>query len=75
MEIIIKEQNLTISKKLTPTAGTCVTAEEALLAAYDIIGRIFSQEAIIRAYNRTDPDSMELRYAREELHYHGDGAD
>jgi hypothetical protein len=61
MEIIIKEQNLTISKVVTPTIGDYVTAEDVLLAAYDIIGRVFSQEAVIRAYNKTDPDSMGLK--------------
>jgi hypothetical protein len=32
-----------------------------MIAAYDIISRIFSQEAVIRAYHATDPDIMGLR--------------
>ena len=38
-----------------------VTAEDVLIAAYDAISRVFSQEAVIRAYHRTDPDTMALR--------------
>ena len=32
-----------------------------IIAAYDAISRVFSQEAVIRAYYRTDPDTMALR--------------
>ena len=60
MQIIIKEGDLTITREITPIAGR-VSAESAMIAAYDIISRIFSQEAVIRAYHATDPDIMGLR--------------
>ena len=46
---------------LTPEGDNDITAEDVLIAAYDAISRIFSQEAVIRAYHRTDPDTMALR--------------
>ena len=52
---------MTITMDLTPEGDNYVTAEEVLIAAYDAISRVFSQEAVIRAYNRTDPDTMALR--------------
>jgi hypothetical protein len=60
MQIIIKEGDLTVTREITPIAGK-VSAESAMIAAYDIISRIFSQEAVIRAYHATDPDIMGLR--------------
>jgi len=39
-----------------------VSCEELLLAAYDIIGRIYSDKAVVKAYYRTDPDGMTERY-------------
>ena len=61
MQIIIKEGDLTVTREITPIAGK-VSAESAMIAAYDIISRIFSQEAVIRAYHATDPDIMGLRH-------------
>ena len=60
MQIIIREGDLTVTREITPIAGR-VSAESAMIAAYDIISRIFSQEAVIRAYHATDPDIMGLR--------------
>ena len=60
MQIIIKEGDITVTREITPIAGR-VSAESAMIAAYDIISRIFSQEAVIRAYHATDPDIMGLR--------------
>jgi hypothetical protein len=60
MQIIIKEGDLTVTREITPIAGK-VSAESAMIAAYDIISRIFSQAAVIRAYHATDPDIMGLR--------------
>ena len=34
---------------------------EAMLAAYDVLSRIFGQKAIIDAYYATDPDTMDVR--------------
>ena len=52
---------MTITMDLTPEGDNYVTAGDVLIAAYDAISRIFSQEAVIRAYHRTDPDTMALR--------------
>lgn len=77
MQIIIKEENLTITYDLTPRSDEEITAEDALIGAYDIIGRVFSQTTVIKAYYRTDPDRMDLRpemddflkYAKENNYY------
>ena len=61
MQLILKEGNMTISMDLTPEGDNYITAEDVLIAAYDAISRLFGQAAVIRAYNRTDPDTMSLR--------------
>ena len=61
MQLSLKEQNMTITMDLTPEGDNNITAEDVLIAAYDAISRVFSQEAVIRAYHRTDPDTMALR--------------
>ena len=61
MQLSLKEQNMTITMDLTPEGDHDITAEDVLIAAYDAISRVFSQEAVIRAYHRTDPDTMALR--------------
>ena len=61
MQLSLKEDNMTITMDLTPEGDNDITAEDVLIAAYDVIGRVFSQEAVIRAYYRTDPDTMALR--------------
>jgi len=61
MQLSLKEDNMTITMNLTPEGDNYVTAEDVLIAAYDAISRVFSQEAVIRAYHRTDPDTMALR--------------
>ena len=52
---------MTICMDLTPEGDNYVTAEDVLIAAYDATSRLFGQAAVIRAYNRTDPDTMSLR--------------
>ena len=61
MQLSLKEGNMTITMDLTPEGDNDITAEDVLIAAYDAISRVFSQEAVIRAYHRTDPDTMDLR--------------
>ena len=61
MQLSLKEDKMTITMDLTPEGDNDITAEDVLIAAYDVISRIFSQEAVIRAYYRTDPDTMALR--------------
>jgi hypothetical protein len=70
MEILIKEGNLTVSHKLGSEWPNEITAEQALLAAYDVIGRIFGQKAVIKAYHRTNPDSMDMRDEDDDLPEH-----
>ena len=52
---------MTITMDLIPEGDNNITAEDALISAYDAISRIFGQSAVIRAYERTDPDTMSLR--------------
>lgn len=61
MQLSLKEDNMTITMDLTPEGDNDITAEDVLIAAFDVISRVFSQEAVIRAYYRTDPDTMALR--------------
>ena len=57
MEMRIKEGSLTYIKEFDDD----VTAEEMLIGAYELISKVYSQEAVIRAYQRTDPDTMDIR--------------
>ena len=62
MVISIKNDNLTVSVELEENGlEKAVSCEELLIAAYDIIGRVFSDESVIKAYYRTNPDTMDLR--------------
>lgn len=61
MEIIVKEDSLTVSHKLEAEWPNEIAPEQAMLAAYDVLGRVFGQRAVINAYYRTDPDSMVVR--------------
>ena len=57
MEMIIKEDSLTYIKTLDEFASP----EEVLIGAYELIEKVFTQEAVIRAYYATDPDTMDIR--------------
>ena len=57
MELIIKECSLTYIKTLDKYASP----EDVLIGAYELISKVFSQESVIRAYNLTDPDTLDLR--------------
>ena len=57
MELIIKEGDITYMKTLDKYA----TPEDMLIAAYELIAKVFSQESVILAYERTDPDTLDLR--------------
>ena len=70
MEIIIKEDNLTVSHKLEPEWPNEVSPAEAMLAAYDVLSRIFGQKAVIDAYYRTDPDTMAIRDEEDDFLKH-----
>ena len=57
MEIIIKEGSLIYIKALDKYASP----EDVLIGAYELISKVFSQEAVIRAYHRTDPSTLDIR--------------
>jgi hypothetical protein len=57
MELIIKEGDITYIKSLDRYA----TPEEMLIGAYELISKVYSQQAVIEAYYRTDPDTMGIR--------------
>ena len=61
MKLSLNEGQMTISMDFAATDEKPITVEEVLIGAYDIISRAFSQEEVIRAYYRTDPDTMDLR--------------
>ena len=62
MVISIKQDNLTVAVELEEDGfEKTVSCEELMLAAYDIIGRVYSDKAVVKAYFRTDPDSMTKR--------------
>ena len=61
MKLSLNEGQMTISMEFVATDEKPITVEEVLIGAYDIISRAFSQEEVIRAYYRTDPDTMDLR--------------
>ena len=57
MELIIKEGSFTYKKELDEYSSP----EEVLIGAYELISLVFSQESVIKAYYRTDPDTMDVR--------------
>lgn len=57
MELIIKEGDITYIKSLDRYASP----EEMLIGAYELISKDYSQQAVIEAYYRTDPDTMGIR--------------
>ncbi|MBQ6090002.1 MAG: hypothetical protein IJL07_01915 [Lachnospiraceae bacterium] len=62
MTLSIKQDNLTVAVELEEDGfEKTVSCEELMLAAYDIIGRVCSNKAVVRAYFRTDPDRMTER--------------
>lgn len=60
MQISIKEDGLTVTKEISTQDGM-LPAESAMLAAYDVLSRVFGQASVIRAYEKTDPDTMDIR--------------
>lgn len=57
MEMIIKDGSITYMKEF----GSCASPEEVLIGAYELISKVYSQQAVIDAYRRTDPDSLDIR--------------
>ena len=58
MELIIKEGSLTYTKAFKDDAS----AEDMLIGAYELIAKVYSQQAVINEYHRTDPDTLDVRY-------------
>lgn len=62
MIISVKQGNITVAAELEEDDfEKSVSCEELMLAAFDIISRIFSDKAVIKAYYRIDPDTMAFR--------------
>ncbi|MBQ9399898.1 MAG: hypothetical protein IJU27_04600 [Bacteroidales bacterium] len=62
MIISIKQDNLTVAAKLEEDVfEKSVSCEELMLAAFDLIGQVFSQKSVVKAYYRLDPDTMAFR--------------
>ena len=62
MTISVKQDNLTVAVELYEDGfSTFITCEDLLIAAYEVISRIFSEESLVKAYYATDPDTMSLR--------------
>lgn len=57
MELIIKEGDITYIKSFDKYASP----EEMLIGAYELIAKVYSQQSVINAYYRTDPDTMDVR--------------
>ena len=70
MILSIKEDNLTVSIEFLETDEVKPSAADVLIGAYDVISRIFSQEAVIGAYYSTDPDTMDFRRKDDEFLKH-----
>lgn len=60
MTLSLTEGRMTISIDFGSEEEKKITAEDVLLGAYDIISRVFSQKALIRAYHNTGPDTMTI---------------
>ena len=62
MTLSIKQDNLTVAVELEEDGfEKTVSCEELLLAAYNVISRIYSQKQVVNAYYNTNPDTMTLR--------------
>ena len=62
MIISIKQGNLTVAVELEEDGfEKSVSCEELMLAAYDVISRVFSQKAVVNAYYNTNPDTFTIR--------------
>ena len=57
MELIIKEGSLTYIKAFKDDASV----EEMLIGAYELLSKVYSQQSVIKANNRTNPDAMDIR--------------
>lgn len=55
MILSIKEENLTVNIEFPEIDEVKPSAADVHIGAYDVISRVFSQEAVIGAYCSTDP--------------------
>lgn len=70
MILLIKEDNMTVSIEFPEIDEVKPSAADVLIGAYDVISRIFSQEAVIGAYYSTDPDTMDFRRKDDDFLKH-----
>lgn len=67
MELIIKEGNLTYIKKF----GNAATPEDMLIGAYELISKVYSQEAVIRlirtSWTSETTNFLQFRAARYHI--------
>lgn len=70
MILLIKEDNMTVSIESPEIDEEKPSAADVLIGAYDVISRIFSQEAVIGAYYSTDPDTMDFRRKDDDFLKH-----
>ena len=70
MILSIKEDNLTVSIEFPETDEVKPSAADVLIGAYDVISRIFNQEAVIGAYYSTDSDTMDFRRKDDDFLKH-----
>lgn len=57
MELIFKEGCLTYTKAFKDDAS----AEDMVIGAHELLSKVYSQQYVIKAYNRTNPDAMDIR--------------
>jgi hypothetical protein len=55
------QDNLTISKEFVEDDMHPIRCEDLLLAAVDIISRIFSDRTVVEAWGKIDPDGLCIR--------------
>ena len=66
--ISIQKENLTMKYDLIEDdMEKSVTAEDLLLAAFNLIAYLYSQNALVKAYYDLDPDCMEKRKKSDPL--------
>ena len=70
MILSIKEDNLTVSIEFPEIDEVKPSAADVHIGAYDVISRIFSQEAVIGAYYSNDPDTMDFRRKDDDFLKH-----
>ena len=62
MTISIKQDNLTVAIELKEDDfEKGVSCEEAMIAVFDVLRRVFSEKSVTQAYYRIDPECLDYR--------------